>query len=52
MQCVAKIYTVKMGDDETRSGYMRCIQGNQPNVPVCKTMCRHGLNNSMVRAHT
>ena len=30
------------GGDETRSGYMRYVQGNQPNVPA-PTTCRHGL---------
>ena len=32
------------GGDEMRSGYVRYVQGNQPNVPAC-TMCRHGLYN-------
>ena len=39
------------GGDETRSGYVRYIQGNQPNVPA-RTTCRHGLYNSMVCART
>ena len=38
-------------EDETRSGYVRYVQGYQPNVPA-RTMCRHGLYNSMVRAQT
>ena len=43
--------TYLLGGDETRSGYVRYIQGYQPNVPA-RTMCRHGLYNSMVRART
>ena len=39
------------GEDEKRSGYMRYVQGIQPNVPA-HTTCRHGLYNSMVHART
>ena len=39
-----------MRGDETRSSYVRCVQGNQPNIPA-RTTCRHGLYNSMVHAH-
>ena len=40
-----------IGDDETRSGNVRYVQGIQPKVPA-RTMCRHGLYNSMVCART
>ena len=40
-----------MGGDETRLGYMQYVKGNQPNVPA-RTICRHGLYNSMVHART
>ena len=33
---------LKIGGDETRSGYMWYIQGIQPNVPA-RTTCRQGL---------
>ena len=39
--CRKHFYACK-GGDETRSGYMQYVQGNQPNVPAC-TMCWHGL---------
>ena len=38
-----------IGGDETRSGYVRYVQGIQPNVPA-HTMCRHGLYNSVPRS--
>ena len=34
--------TTKLGGDEMRLGYLKYVQGIQPNVPAC-TMCRHGL---------
>ena len=50
MHCLRdKFSSMILGGDETRSGYMRYIQGIQPNIPACTT-CRHGLNNSMVCA--
>ena len=48
--CRKHFYACK-GGDETRSGYVQNVQGNQPNVPA-RTTCRHGLYNSMVRART
>ena len=41
----------QLGGDETRSGYMRCVQGIQHNVSA-HTTCRHGLYNSLVHAHS
>ena len=31
-----------LGGDETSSGFMRYVGGNQPNVTACTT-CRHGV---------
>ena len=35
-------FATKIGGDETRLGYVRYVQGIQPNVPA-HTTCRHGL---------
>ena len=52
LYCILEILTLlpglaNFGGDETRSGYVRSVQGVQLNVPA-----HHGLYNSMVRAHT
>ena len=48
---LANLNCAMLGGDETRSGYVRYLQGNQSNVPA-HTTCRHGLYNSMVCACT
>ena len=39
-----RFYRLKVGRNETRSGYVQYVQGIQPNEPACTT-CRHGLYN-------